>query len=310
MTEYRAVFDAEVAFTNGGGIKAEGFRVDVPTGRVTEDEVGTLWLASMGLLMAGDPLVSNLRIVSEPHKGTRGGPSDRPVPGGGGRFVDLSHPLRHGQVTYPGLPAPVIGTHLTREASADVYSPGTQFQIDRIEMVGNTGTYVDSPFHRYPDGHDLAGLGLHRLAELPAVVVRTAGSAQRAVDVGHLAAHAVRGRAVLLHTGGDSGWGTAAYAENAPYLTEAGAAWLAEQGAALVGIDAVNIDRIVERGERPAHSVLLAAGIPIVEHLTNLAAVPPTGSTFSAVPPAVVGMGTFTVRAYAHVPDGGANPAG
>ncbi|HET6531222.1 MAG TPA: cyclase family protein, partial [Actinoplanes sp.] len=184
------------------------------------------------------------------------------------------------------------------------YAEGTEFTIGRISMVSNTGTYLDSPFHRYADGTDLAGLPLERLADLPAVVVRTVGSGARAVDVGALAALDVAGRAVLLHTGGDRRWATPAYAVDAPYLTEAGATWLAEHGAALVGIDAVNIDDISPDGggRRPAHSILLGAGIPIVEHLTGLEDLPPTGARFTAVPPRVAAFGTFPVRAFATVP--------
>lgn len=172
-------------------------------------------------------------------------------------------------------------------------------------MVGNTGTYLDSPLHRYADGADLAQLPLDRLVDLPAVVIRTAGGSVRAVDVGHLAALPVRGCAVLLHTGGDRGWATPDYVVDAPYLTAAGADWLVEQGAALVGIDAVNIDAIDPGagGARPAHSALLAAGIPIVEHLTGLGRLPPSGARFTAVPPMFAGLGTFPVRAYATVPE-------
>ena len=161
-------------------------------------------------------------------------------------------------VTYPGLPAPEVTAHLTREASRALYAPGTEFAIDRISLVGNTGTYLDSPYHRYPGGADLAALGLSSLADLPAIVIRTVGNRLRAVDVGMLAAHKVAGRAVLLHTGGDRHWGTPAYAEGAPYLTEAGARWLVEQRATLVGIDAINIDDTSDR-HRPAHSILLRA---------------------------------------------------
>ena len=171
-------------------------------------------------------------------------------------------------------------------------------------MIGNTGTYLDSPYHRYPDGPDLAGLPLAGLVDLPATVVRTAGSTVRAVDVTALAAVEVRGRAVLLHTGGDRHWGTPAYAVDAPYLTEAGARWLVEHGARLVGIDSVNIDEAVAGGSRPAHTLLLAAGIPIVEHLTGLDQLPPTGARFTAAPPRVAGFGTFPVRAYAWIPAG------
>jgi len=223
----------------------------------------------------------------------------------GRHWVELSHVISAGMTTYPGLPVPEITPHLTRESSRDVYAPGTEFAIDRLTMVGNTGTYLDSPFHRYPDGADLAGLPLERLADLPAVVVRTAGGGARAVGVDALAGLEVAGRAVLLHTGGDAHWGTPQYAVDAPFLSGAGAQWLVEHGAALVGIDAINIDDMVPAGERPAHTLLLAAGIPIVEHLTGLANLPLTGARFTAAPPRVAAFGTFPVRAYASVPASG-----
>ena len=315
--EYRAVFDARVTFGNGGGLSAEGFRVDVPGPGVTEQQVAELFLASLGLLLTDRVEVSGLQVVQEPHRGTRGGPSAprRDADGADGadatrdrwRHVDLNHVIRDGMTTYPGLPGPQITPHLTREASRASYAPGTEFAIDRISMVGNTGTYLDSPYHRYPDGTDLAGLPLDRLADVPAVVVRTAGTGLRAVDVGALAAHDVVGRAVLLHTGGDAYWGTPQYARDAPYLTEAGARWLVDHQARIVGIDAVNIDDTSAAdprtaGSRPAHTVLLAAGVPVVEHLTGLDRLPPHGARFTAVPPRVAGFGTFPVRAYAAVP--------
>ncbi len=310
MTGYRAQFDADVTFSNGGGLSAKGFRVDVPGPDVGAQEVGELFVASLGLLMVERVELHGLRVLTEAHKGTRGGPSDaaagarRRAPTE--RLVELNHLITAGMTTYPGLPGPEISPHLTREASRAVYEPGTEFAIDRISMVGNTGTYLDSPYHRYSGGPDLAGLPLERLADLPAVVVRTIGSTGRGVDAGALAAYDVAGCAVLLHTGGDAGWGTPGYARDAPYLTEAGARWLVEHGARLVGIDSVNIDDTTGGGRRPAHSILLAAGVPIVEHLTGLEQLPPTGARFTAAPPRFEGFGTFPVRAYAAVPAGGA----
>ncbi len=303
-TEYRAQFDAVVTFSNGGGLRADGFRVDVPGPDVTEQDVAGLFVASLNLLMVGSVELSNLSVFAEAHKGTRGGPADRPAGAETGRtkIVDLSHPITDGLITYPGLPAPEIGPYLTREQSRRRYAPGTEFQIDTITMVGNTGTYLDSPFHRYADGTDLAGLPLESCVDLPAVLARTAGSGTRAVDVGALAALELAGRAVLLHTGGDTAWGHPDYATGAPYLTEAGARWLAGHGARLVGIDAVNIDDIQGGGQRPAHSILLRAGIPVVEHLTGLGQLPPTGFRFTAAPIPIVGTGTFATRAYATVP--------
>ena len=207
-TEYRAQFDAVVTFSNGGGLRVDGFRVDVPGPDVTEQDVASLFIASLNLLMVESAELRNLSVFAEPHKGTRGGPSDR-----------------------------------------------------------------------------------------------TAGSGSRAVDVGALAALDVAGRAVLLHTGGDAAWGHADYATEAPYLTEAGARWLAERGARLVGIDSVNIDDIQGGRRRPAHSILLRAGIPVVEHLTGLSQLPPTGFRFTAAPIPLAGFGTFPTRAYATIPE-------
>jgi arylformamidase len=217
------------------------------------------------------------------------------------RWVDLSHVITEGMITYPGLPGPQILPHLTREASRQVYAEGTEFAIDEMRLVGNTGTYVDSPFHRFAGGVDLAGLPLESLADLPAVVVRASGAPPRALDAGALAGFEVAGCAVLLHTGGDVNWGTPGYVDDAPFLTEAGARWLVEHGARLVGIDSVNIDDIADT-RRPAHTVLLGAGIPVVEHLTGLDQLPAAGARFTAVPPPMVGFGTFPVRAYAAVP--------
>jgi kynurenine formamidase len=305
--QYRAVFDARVTFGNGGSLTAEGFRVDVPGPQVTPEQVGELFVASLGLLLAGDVEVSGLRVVQEQHRGTRGGPGTDGSATSRRRFVELSHVISEGMTTYPGLPGPQITPHLTRQASRSVYAAGTEFAIDRISMVGNTGTYLDSPYHRYADGADLAGLPLEALADLPAVVVRTAGTGVRGVDVGAVAAYDVEGRAVLLHTGGDAGWGTAEYARDAPFLTGAAARWLVDHGARLVGIDAVNIDDVsgadpATVGTRPAHTVLLAAGVPVVEHLTGLEQLPPHGARFTAAPPRLAGLGTFPVRAYASVP--------
>ncbi len=304
QAEYRAQFDAVVTFANGGGLRAEGFRVDVPGPDVTSEEVAALFVASLGLLMTERVELANLSVLAEAHKGTRGGPSDRQaVPGPAPRrIVDLSHPIRHGMVTFPGLPAPEMRPYLTRERSRSLYAPGTEFEIGQIIMVGNTGTYLDSPFHRYQDGTDLAGLPLESCVDLPGVVVRTAGSRSRAVDAGVLAALDVTGRAVLLHTGGDAAWGRPGYAVDAPYLTEDGARWLAEHGARLVGIDSVNIDDTQGGSGRPVHSVLLGAGIPVVEHLTGLGQLPPAGFLFTAAPVPVEAFASFPVRAYATVP--------
>lgn len=311
MTQYRAELDAEVTFANGGRLAAEGFRVDLPDADASEGQIEELFVASLRLLMTERVNLSRVRVFAEPHKGTRGGPSSTSGPTGPEELsltlVELSHVIEAGMTTYPGLPGPEVTPHLSREASRAVYAPGTEFAIDRVSMVGNTGTYLDSPYHRYPGTTDLAGLPLSTLVELPCVVVRTLGSAARAIGVGALAALDVTGRAVLLHTGGDEHWGTPRYGENAQYLTGEGARWLVEHGVRLVGTDAVNIDDTGD-GERPAHSVLLGAGVPVVEHLTGLEQLPPTGARFSAAPPRFADFGTFPVRAYAAVPAPGASP--
>jgi arylformamidase len=216
------------------------------------------------------------------------------------RFVDLSHTIENGMVTYKGLPAPAICDYLTRERSRELYAPGVEFQVTRIDMVANTGTYLDTPFHRYAHGTDLSGLKLESVADVPALVVRVRGLTARAVDRAQLAGVEVRGRAVLVHTGWDRHWRTDRYFEDHPFLTAAAAAFLRDQGASLVGIDSLNIDDIADM-TRPVHSILLGAGIPIVEHLTCLDALPDQGFRFSAVPPKVSGMGTFPVRALARL---------
>jgi arylformamidase len=247
--------------------------------------------------------LSNVRVFAEAHKGTRGGPSDhRATPATTtGRLVELNHVIRAGLTTYPGLPGPVITPYQTRRASRQHYALGTEFAIDKLTLVGNTGTYLDAPYHRYPDGADLSAISLEQTVDLPAVVVRVAGAPQQGIDVGALAALDVHAAAVLLHTGDDARFGTPAYSQNRHFLTRAGASWLVAHGAALVGIDALNIDDTAD-AERPAHSLLLAAGIPLVEHLTGLGQLPPTGARFTALPLRIEATGTIPVRAFARLP--------
>jgi kynurenine formamidase len=213
------------------------------------------------------------------------------------RLVDLSHVVEHGMITYKGLPAPLICDYLSREASRQKYAPGTEFNIGKIDMVANTGTYVDSPFHRYEHGTDLAGLPLSSLADLDCVVARISPE-KKSIERLPFDQADVRGKAVLVHTGWDRYWRTDAYFEHHPFLTGPLAEWLADGGAALVGIDSHNIDS-TETGERPVHTTLLGREIPIVEHLTGLSAVPDRGARFFAVPVKVKGFGTFPVRAFA-----------
>lgn len=216
------------------------------------------------------------------------------------RLVDLSHEIEHGMVTYRGLPAPVIGDWLSREASRAKYAPGTTFQIGKIAMVANTGTYIDAPFHREERGADIAAYPLEAVADLEGLVVRTGARPGRAIDAADLRGLAVRRRAVLVHTGWDAHWRSDAYFSGHPFLTCNAADLLLAAGAALVGIDSLNIDDDTD-GARPAHTLLLGAGIPIVEHLCNLGALPDTGFRFFAVPARVKGMGSFPVRAFARI---------
>ena len=214
------------------------------------------------------------------------------------RFVDLSHEVEHEMITYKGLPAPVICDYLTREDSRNHYSGGTEFQIGKIEMVANTGTYVDAPFHRFADGKDLSQLDLSSLANLEGLVVRAPNT--RSIDFERFRGLDLAGKAVLVHTGWDRHWRTDQYFEGHPFLTRRAAQYLADSNVKLVGIDSLNIDDTND-GTRPAHTILLGADIPIVEHLCSLQSLPDKNFRFFAVPVKVQGMGSFPVRAFAVV---------
>jgi kynurenine formamidase len=222
-------------------------------------------------------------------------------------FIDLSHTIEHGLITYKGLPAPILCDFLSREQSKQHYAPGTEFQIGKIEMVANTGTYLDSPFHRYEEGNDLSELELSSLANLDGVIVDAKSIGQsandkdgRAIDVGAFEGIDVKGKAVLIHSGWALHWRTDQYFEGHPYLTKEAAQHLADEGVLLVGIDSYNIDDTADL-TRPAHSILLGSGIPIVEHMCNVEQLPQDGFKFFAAPPKIKGMGTFPVRAFAVV---------
>jgi arylformamidase len=215
------------------------------------------------------------------------------------RFIELSHVIREGMVTYPGLPAPTIAPFLTREDSKARYAPGTEFAMDLLTLIGNTGTYLDSPWHRYEGGTDLAGLTLETLVDLPTEVFRLESG--RAIEPSLLAGRELGGKAVLLDTGWSEHFETPAYQFGAPYLTPNGVDFLIAAGVVLVGIDSLNIDNTEGTGERPAHTRLLAAGIHVVEHLTNLGALPDSGARFTATPPLIEAFGTFPVRAFATI---------
>ena len=213
------------------------------------------------------------------------------------RFIELSHIIEDGMITYTGLPGPVISDYMSREDSESHYSDGTRFQIGKIEMIANTGTYIDAPFHRYEEGIDLSGLKMASIANLDGILLR-ADQSTRSIDKDIFADRMLKGKAALIHTGWDRHWRTDAYFENHPFLTRAAAEYLKSSGVALVGIDSLNIDDTAD-GTRPAHSILLNAEIPIVEHLCHLEMLPEEGFKFFAVPAPVKGLGSFPVRAFA-----------
>lgn len=288
MPDRRVVFDFAITFSNGGGLHGEDFRLDIEGDTIADDALADYIVRDLNLLMVDGVEITNKRYIEEPHK--RSAAIDGPW-----TIVDLSHPIRHGEVTYPGLPAPVIRTHLSREESRTRYAEGTEFHIGGIDMIANTGTYVDAPFHRYADGADVSELPLGSLAGVGGVVVDTN---EREIGPGVFEGVAMAGRAVLVRTGWDERFGTEDYLGEHPHLNGAAARHLVDSGAVLVGIDSSNIDD-TSGGERPAHTILLAAGIPLVEHLAHLDRLPDAGFEFFAVPAPAVGMGTFPVRAFA-----------
>ena len=213
------------------------------------------------------------------------------------KFIDLSHIIEDGMLTYKGLPAPVICDYFSHEESHQFYAEGTEFQIGKIEMVSNTGTYLDVPFHRYRDGKDLSEIGLEQVAQLDAVLINATDN--QAIEENYFKHIDIRGKAVLVRTDWSKHWRTEQYFYDHPFLTEAAALFLRDAGAALVGIDSHNIDNTAGNS-RPVHSILLKANILIAEHLCNLDKIPENQAfKFCAVPPKVKGFGTFPVRAYA-----------
>jgi len=295
--EKRAVFDFEIDFLNGGGIQGQGFRIDIDGGEITDRDLGDAIVRDLRLLMVGNVRILNKRIIQERHKRKA---AQSAVANGLGIpvHVDLSHTVYEGLITYKGLPAPVICDFLSREESRKFYDEGTSFQIGRIDMVANTGTYLDCPFHRFEHGKDLSELELSALVGLDAVVARVTGLTGRSIDREVFLPLDVRGKAVLVETGWAGHWATEQYFEDHVYLTRDAAEYLRDEGVALVGIDSYNIDDTRD-GARPVHTVLLGADIPIVEHMCNLEQLPPSGFTFTATPVKVKGMGTFPVRAFA-----------
>jgi kynurenine formamidase len=216
------------------------------------------------------------------------------------QLIDLSHTIENGLITYKGLPGPVICDYLSREDSRKFYAEGTSFQIGKIEMVSNTGTYIDCPFHRFENGNDLNDTPLQHFAELKGIIFRVPFQERLSIDADLFDNFEIENKAVLIHTGWDSHWNTEKYYSNHPFLTENAARFLKDKKARLVGIDSHNIDDT--RGNtRPVHTILLGDGILIVEHLCNLSSIPDEDFIFSAIPPKLKGVGTFPVRAMARL---------
>jgi kynurenine formamidase len=292
----RVKFDFEIDFSNGGGIQGQDFRLDIDGDDIDDKTLAEYIVEDMRLLMVGEVRILNKEIFVEKHK--RKNVARRVKPGT--MCIDVSHSVEHGLITYKGLPAPIICDYLSREESRKHYAAGTEFHIGKIEMVANTGTYLDSPFHRYADGKDLSELSLATLANLEGVVIRVNAGSARMVTKSAFEHVDVWGKAVLIHTGWAVHWKTEQYFEGHPYLTADAAEFLMKAGAKLVGVDSLNIDDTAD-GRRPVHSTLLGADIPIVEHLCGLEHLPDSGFKFFAVPVKVSGMGTFPVRAFALV---------
>ncbi len=291
--EKRVKFDFEIYFTNGGSIKGEDFRFDISGDNIPDEDLADYIVADLRLLMVGQTKILNKVIFEEQHKRKPINKNNKTD-----LLIDLSHTIEHGLITYKGLPAPIICDYLSRENSRQFYEEGTEFQIGKIEMVTNTGTYIDCPFHRFENGKDLSEVGLEYFVDLDAIVISVPFTETLAITEERLKNYEIRNRAVLIHTGWDSYWNTEKYYENHPYLTKEAAEYLKDCGVKLVGIDSHNIDSTLVKS-RPVHTTLLGAEILIVEHLCNLYLLPKDGFTFSAIPPKFKGVGTFPVRAMA-----------
>jgi len=293
--EKRVKFDFEIFFTNGGSIKGEDFRLDISGNDISDSSLADYIVEDMQLLMVGKVNILNKEILIEPHKRK---PIDESV--AEGLLIDLSHTIEDGLITYKGLPAPHICDYLSREQSKQNYDGDTSFQIGKIEMVTNTGTYIDCPFHRFVDGNDTAQTALKNFVQLDAVMIHIPFTETLKITEDHLKNREIRNRAVLIQTGWDRHWNTELYYQDHPYLTEQAAMYLRDCNVKLVGIDSHNIDDTAGR-TRPVHTVLLGAGILIVEHLCNLNKLPDQNFKFTAAPPKFKGVGTFPVRAFASV---------
>jgi kynurenine formamidase len=287
--EHRVVFDFEIEFTNGGGIQGQDFRLDIDDETIADEILADHIVRDLRLLMVGKVNILNKFYIRENHK-------RKPLRTSAECLIDLSHVVFDGLITYKGLPAPIICDYLSREKSRANYVEGTEFQIGKIEMVTNTGTYIDCPFHRYEHGKDLSETKLEAFANLEAVTIDAQDSLE--IGMGYFTNKEIRNKAVIVHTGWSKHWNTSYYFENHPFLTKDAAEYLRECKVKLVGIDSHNIDDTSGKS-RPVHTILLGSEILIVEHLCNLDKLPESDYLFSAVPPKFKGAGTFPVRAFA-----------
>ncbi|MCF0041624.1 cyclase family protein [Dyadobacter fanqingshengii] len=288
--EHRVVFDFAIEFTNGGGIQGQDFRLDIAGDTISDQELADYIIEDLRLLMVGKVNILNKFYIQEKHKRK---PVNAVV---SEKLIDLSHTIFDGLITYKGLPAPIICDFLSRDDSRGKYEAGTEFQIGKIEMVGNTGTYIDCPFHRYAHGKDLSEVGLEAFANLDAITINAVGVIEIGVD--YFKDKEIKNRAVIVRTDWSKHWNTDTYFENHPFINREAAEYLLDCGVKLVGIDSHNIDD-TRHNSRPVHTILLGAEILIVEHMCNLEALPEAGYLFSAVPPKFKGVGTFPVRAFA-----------
>ena len=301
MDDKRVVFDFDISFTNGGGIQGQDFRLDLDGDAISDKELADYIIRDLQLLMVGKVEILNKYYINEKHK-------RKPVAVQvDENLIDLSHTIFDGLVTYKGLPAPVICDYLSREDSKANYEEGTEFQIGRINMVTNTGTYIDCPFHRFENGKDLSEVALEQFADLDAVTINAKNF--MAIGKEYFIDKEIRNKAVLVFTDWARHWNTAQYFEGHPYLTEEAAIYLKDCQVKLVGIDSHNIDDTRTK-TRPVHTTLLGAEILIAEHLCNLDKLPESDYKFNAVPPKFKGAGTFPVRAYANLKRGVKKPQG
>lgn len=217
------------------------------------------------------------------------------------KLIDLSHTIDENTITYKGLPAPIICDYISREASKQHYAKGTSFQIGKVDMVVNSGTYIDAPFHRFAEGKDIASIDIDQVADITAIKILIPDSEQK-IGKHYFEGKDLTGKAVIIQTNWSRHWNTDNYFEGYPYLSVRAAEYLKQKKAVLVGIDSLNVDDNTT-DERPVHTILLGAGILIVEHLCNLDKVPVEEFKFFATPVKIKGAGSFPVRAFAKISD-------